>query len=123
LLRRTLPEIERMIDDFYVFEIDGTPAGCFSLQEYPNEHKAELACVCVSQKYENQGIGARLMHFAETQARSRGVAELFCLSTQAVNYFVQKGGFRPGTPDDLPAARRERYERNGRRSQVLAKKL
>ncbi|HYV39702.1 MAG TPA: GNAT family N-acetyltransferase, partial [Gemmataceae bacterium] len=92
-------------------------------QEYPQERKAELSCVCVSEKYENQGIGGRLVQYAEAQARARGLAELFCLSTQAVNYFVQKGGFRLGTPEDLPAARRERYDRSGRRSQVLAKAL
>jgi amino-acid N-acetyltransferase len=45
------------------------------------------------------------------------------LSTQAVNYFLQKGGLGLGTPDDLPAARRERYERSGRRSQVLLKAI
>jgi amino-acid N-acetyltransferase len=123
LLRRTLTEIERQIDDFYVFEVDGNTAACVALHEYGPEKKAEVACVCVSAKYENQGIGGRLLQFAEAQARNRGLAGLFCLSTQAVNYFVQKGGFRLGTPDDLPPGRRERYERSGRRSQVLAKTL
>jgi amino-acid N-acetyltransferase len=123
LVRRTLPEIERQIDDFFVFEVDGTAAGCAALNVYPEQFTAEMACVCVSPKYENQGIGARLMHFVEAQARTRGVATLFCLSTQAVNYFVQKGGFRLGTPDDLPPARRERYDKSGRRSKVLTKTL
>ena len=36
---------------------------------------------------------------------------------------MQKGGFRHGTPDDLPAARRARYDKSGRRSQVLVKRL
>ncbi|HYT87534.1 MAG TPA: amino-acid N-acetyltransferase [Gemmataceae bacterium] len=123
LVRRTVAEIERTVDDFYLFEVDRSTAGCAALHRYPDEHKAELACVCVSPKYENQGVGARLMSFLEGQARSEGVAELFCLSTQAVNYFVQKGGFRLGTPEDLPPARRERLERSGRRSQVLTKQL
>jgi amino-acid N-acetyltransferase len=82
-----------------------------------------MACVCFDPKYESQGIGAWLMQFVEAQARAQGATELFCLSTQAVNYFIQKGGYRLGTPDDLPPARRERYERSGRRSQVLVKKL
>jgi amino-acid N-acetyltransferase len=82
-----------------------------------------LACVCVNPPYENQGIGAKLMQYAESQARAAGIAEMFCLSTQAFNYFQQKGGFTPGTPDNLPPARRERYERSGRRSLVLFKKL
>jgi amino-acid N-acetyltransferase len=123
LVRRTLPEIERQIDDFFVFEVDGTPAGCAAMHEYPEVGKAEMACVCVSTKYENQGIGGRLTHFIEAQARQRGVKALFCLSTQAVNFFVQKVGFHLGSPEDLPLPRRERYDRSGRRSQVLVKVL
>ena len=57
------------------------------------------------------------------QARGRGVATLICLSTQAINYFTQKGGFVLGTPDDLPPARREAYDRSNRRSAVLVKPL
>ena len=47
------------------------------------------------------------MQYAEDQARTLGAAQIFCLSTQAYTYFQQKGGFTAGTPDDLPAARRE----------------
>jgi amino-acid N-acetyltransferase len=79
--------------------------------------------MCVDTRYENQGIGAKLMQYAETRARALGASELFCLSTQAFNYFQQKGGFTTGTPDDLPPPRRERYDKNGRRSLVLVKKL
>jgi amino-acid N-acetyltransferase len=123
LVRRSLKEIETRIDDYLVFEVDRNPAGCVALHTYPETGKAEMACVCVDPKYENQGIGARMMQYVENQARARGVKDLFCLSTQTFNYFVQKGGFRQGTPDDLPAARRERYEKSGRRSLVLTKKL
>ena len=123
LLLRTRAEIERQVEDFYVFEVDRNPAACIALHFYPEERKAEMACVCVDPKYENQGIGAKLMQYIETQARGSAMTKLFCLSTQAVNYFVQKGGFRLGIPDDLPASRRERYDRSGRRSQVLIKDL
>jgi amino-acid N-acetyltransferase len=123
LLRRTRADIERQVEDFYVFDLDRNPVGCMALHFYPEEHKAEMACVCVDARHENQGIGSKLIQFAEAQARSRGTTELFCLSTQAFNYFIQKGGFRPGTPDDLPAARRALYDRSGRRSQVLTKRL
>ncbi len=123
LMRRSRADIERSIEDFFVFEVDRNPVACAALHYYLDERKAELACICVDSNYENQGIGAKLMQYAETVARNAGVSELFCLSTQAFNYFVQKGGFRHGTPNDLPQIRRERYEKSGRRSQVLTKKL
>jgi amino-acid N-acetyltransferase len=123
LMRRSLKEIERQVEDFYVFEVDRLVAACVAVHYFPEENKAELACICVDPRYENQGIGAKLMQYAEDRARAAGTSELFCLSTQAFNYFVHKGGFSLGSPDDLPAARRERYERSGRRSQVLTKKL
>jgi amino-acid N-acetyltransferase len=123
LMPRSRAEIERQIEDYYVFEIDRNPVACAAVHFFAEGPKAELACVCVDPKYENQGIGLKLMHFAENQARAAGALELFCLSTQAFNYFMQKGGFRLGSPDNLPPTRRAIYERNGRRSHVLVKKL
>lgn len=122
LLPRSLGEIERQVGDYFLFEVDGNLAGCVALHAYPEERRAEMAALCVSPKYENQGIGIRLMQYVEEQARQAGMQQLFCLSTQAVNYFLQKGGFRLGTPDDLPPARRQRYDASRRRSQVLVKK-
>jgi amino-acid N-acetyltransferase len=122
-LRRTRAEIERTIDDYYLFDVDRSPVACVAIHFYTDQRKAEMASLCVDARYENQGIGARLMHYVEALAKSAGVAELFCLSTQAYNYFQQKGGFQQGTPDDLPPPRRERYDKSGRRSMVLVKKL
>jgi amino-acid N-acetyltransferase len=123
LVRRSRAEIERQVDDFFVFEVDRNPVACAALHLYPEHGKAELACVCVDSRYENQGIGGKLMHYAEGQARALGVETLFCLSTQAYNYFQQKGGFVAGGPDDLPPTRREKYDKSGRRSLVLLKRL
>ena len=51
------------------------------------------------------------------------MTRLLVLSTQAFTYFQSKAGFVEGTPDDLPPARRERYEQSGRKSKVLVKLL
>jgi amino-acid N-acetyltransferase len=85
--------------------------------------RAEVASVYVDPRHENQGIGAKLIKYAEDQARALGHETLYCLSTQAINFFVQKGGFALGTPDDLPPTRRSVYDRSGRKSQVLVKRL
>jgi len=36
---------------------------------------------------------------------------------------TKKGGYNEGSPADLPAARREKYEASGRTSKVLVKQL
>ena len=123
LVKRTRGDLEKMIGDFYVFEVDKNPVGCGAVHLYPTENIAELACVYVDPRYENQGIGGKLLNYGESLARSRNMGRLFCLSTQAINYFIQRGGFSLGNPDDLPLSRRETYDRSNRRSQVLVKSL
>ena len=123
LIQRTRAEIERQIGDFYVFEVDRSPVGCVALHLYPDSQQVELACLTVSDRFQNQGIGGKLAQYAETVARSLGAEQLFCLSTQTFNFFVQKAGYRVAAPADLPAERRERYDKGGRRSQVLVKSL
>ena len=63
------------------------------------------------------------MRFVEDKAREMGLSELIALSTQAFTYFESKGGFVEGGPDDLPPSRREKYEKSGRNSRILVKKL
>src|SRR5262245_28305010 len=123
LLKRTRADVERGIDDFVVFEVDQNPVACGALHLYPTQKKAEVASIYVDPRHENRGIGAKLIKYAEEQARALGFEILYCLSTQAFNFFINKGGFHPGTPDDLPPTRRDLYDRSGRKSQVLVKPL
>ena len=106
LVQRTRADLERQIGDYFVFEVDRNPVACAALHVYPEQNKAELASVFVDPRYENQGIGGKLIQYAEDAGPARrGSATLFCLSTQAINYFVQKGGFHLGTPGrPAPAA-------------------
>ena len=94
-----------------------------ALHVYPERNQGELAYLYVSTAHENQGIGRKLIQFVEKRARELQLDDLLVLSTQAFTYFQSKGGFVEGTPDDLPPARRERYEQSGRRSKVLVKRL
>ncbi len=123
LMKRTRSSIEKHLADYYIFEIDRNPVACVALHPYPEQSKAELAYLYVSPAHENQGIGRKLIQFAETRARELGLSELIALSTQAFTYFQSKGGFIEGSPDDLPPARREKYDQSGRRSKVLVKRL
>ena len=123
LVKRPRVSIEKNIGDFYIFEIDRNPVACVSLHLYADQKKGELACLYVNPLHENQGIGRKLIQFVESKAREMGLSELLALSTQAFTYFQFKAGFTEGTPDHLPAGRREKYEQSGRKSKVLVKKL
>jgi amino-acid N-acetyltransferase len=123
LVKRTRASIEKSIGEFYIFEIDKNPVACVALHVYPEQSKGELGCLYVNPSHENQGIGRKLIQFAENKAREMGLNELLALSTQAFTYFQSKGGFVEGTPDNLPQARREKYEQSGRKSKVLVKTL
>ncbi|MBI3850336.1 MAG: amino-acid N-acetyltransferase [Verrucomicrobia bacterium] len=123
LVKRTRAALEKQLNDYYIFEIDKNPVACVALHIYPEQNKGELAYLYVNPSHENQGIGRKLIQFVENKARESGLSELLTLSTQAFTYFQSKGGFIEGTPEDLPAARREKYEQSGRKSKVLLKKL
>jgi amino-acid N-acetyltransferase len=123
LMKRTRAVIEKSLADYFIFEIDKNPVACVALHVYPDQKKGELACLYVNPLHENRGIGRKLIQFIENKARETGLSELLTLSTQAFTYFQSKGGFAEGTPDDLPPARREKYDASGRNSKVLVKKL
>jgi amino-acid N-acetyltransferase len=123
LLKRSKAVIEKSLGDYFIFEIDKNPVACVALHLYPEENQGELACLYVSSSHENQGIGRKLIQFVENKARELGLKELLVLSTQAFTYFQSKGGFVEASPDDLPPARREKYEQSGRNSKVLRKKI
>jgi len=123
LMKRTRPMIEKNLAVYFIFEIDKNPVACVALHVYPEQKKGELACLYVNPLHENRGIGRKLIQFIENKAKEMNLDELLTLSTQAFTYFQSKGGFAEGTPDDLPPARREKYDQSGRNSKVLVKKL
>ena len=123
LMKRTRATFEKQLADYYIFEIDKNPVACVALHVYSEQRKGEMGYLYVSPSHENQGIGRKLIQFVESKARELGLSELIALSTQAFTYFMSKGGFVEGTPDDLPPARREKYDQSGRKSKVLVKKL
>jgi amino-acid N-acetyltransferase len=123
LVRRSRASIEKNLGDYFIFEIDKNPVACVALHIFTEQKKGELACLYVHPSHENRGVGRKLIQFVENRAKELNLNELITLSTQAFTYFQSKGGFSEGTPDDLPPARREKYDQSGRNSKVLVKKL
>jgi amino-acid N-acetyltransferase len=121
LVRRTRADIVTDLDDYWVMEIDRSFVACVALHLYPAQQEAEIACLYVAKQHEGKGYGRKLMAFAEQLAAEKGMKHLFALSTQAFNYFQQKGGFSEVSPETLPPERRKKWEASGRNSKVLMK--
>ncbi len=120
LVHRPRELLERELDHFSIMLHDGIIVGCAAL--YPHsEDEAELACLAVAPDQREWGYGEQLMKRIERRARKIGVKRLFVLTTRTEHWFVERG-FKLGTVDDLPAAKRDMYNYQ-RRSKVLFKTL
>ena len=123
ITRRTRADILDRIEDYWILEIDRTPIACVALHTHPDQSLAEMACLYVSKAHENKGFGRKLMAFAENLAKEKGMERIYALSTRAVNYLQQKGGFVETDAELLPDERRSRYEGSRRNSKILMKEL
>jgi len=123
LVKRTRADIVAHLEDYWVLEIDRNLVACVALHLFPEQPVAELACLYVHKNHEGQGYGRKLMAFAEQLAAEKGVKQVVTLSTQAFNYFQQKGGYTEVTPDVLPPERRKKYDASARNSKVMIKSV
>ena len=121
LVRRSREKLEMEIDCFVLMERDGAIVGCVALHPFGEGTAIELACFAIHSGYQGAGRGDQLFEAAEREARSAGATSLFVLSTQATQWF-QERGFVPVDVDNLPVDRRELYNFT-RRSKVLVKRL
>lgn len=126
LAPRTRDQIHKRIGDFFVMELDGHAVASVAVHTYDlsdGTKASEIACLFVRRAHKNKGHGRKLVAFAEEVAKQRGSALIFALSTQAFRFFEEKLGYSEAPADSLPTARREAYDKSGRNSRVLSKKL
>jgi amino-acid N-acetyltransferase len=119
LRERPLESIEAAIEDYLVYEIDGSLVACVNLKSYTSEKVIEVGSVYVQPFYQNKGVGRKMVEFACAAAKERGCQRVIALTTQASKFFSKVCAFTEGSVDDLPDERREEYIRNGRNSKVL----
>ncbi len=121
LVRRPREILETEINRFTVVERDNTVIGCAALYCYEKERMAELACVAVHPDYRRRGLGDELLARMEKSALSKGMEQLFVLTTQTAHWFRERG-FRSLPLKSLPVKRRRLYNYQ-RNSKVLVKTL
>jgi len=120
LVHRPRELLEREIERFSIMLHDGIIVGCAALYPHSDE-EAELACLAVNPDHREWGYGEQLMQRIVRRAKKAGIKRLFVLTTRTEHWFVERG-FKVGTVDDLPAAKKEMYNYQ-RRSKVLFKTL
>lgn len=110
LVPRNASDLEEDIDDYCVYEVDGTIHGCGALHIY-EERQGEIGGLVVDDMYTNLGIGKKIISYLIEQAYTFKLKSVFALTTQTSDWFAQLG-FSAATVDDLPPQRRERYDKN-----------
>ncbi|WP_043753120.1 amino-acid N-acetyltransferase [Imhoffiella purpurea] len=121
LVRRSRERLETEIDRFTLIERDGLITACAALYPYPDDGTAELACLAVHLDYRGGRRGDRLLEHMETRARSKGIGNLFVLTTQTAHWFLERG-FQTAGPDALPMEKQALYNFQ-RNSKVFIKRL
>ena len=126
LVTRPRDRLEQEIDRFLVAELDGIIIGCCAVYPSTADNMAELACLATHPAYRSDSaaghsLGDRLLQTAENQVRRSGIEAIFALTTQAREWFLERG-FGDAEVTDLPQAQQQIYNHQ-RGSCVVLKRL
>ncbi|MSR16965.1 MAG: amino-acid N-acetyltransferase [Methylococcaceae bacterium] len=91
LAKRSREKIEMQIGDYIILERDGLIIGCTALHINKIENCAVLACLAVHSSYRDSARGQRLFSTALKIAEKHSLKMLFVLSTQTVQWFIERG--------------------------------
>ena len=120
LVTRTAADLEEKVDDYCVYEVDGTIHGCGALHCY-NNRQGEIAAIVVDETYESLGIGEKIISYLVDRAITLRLKDVFVLTTQTSDWFAQLG-FTEATVTDLPPERKKTYNQK-RKSLILRRRL
>jgi amino-acid N-acetyltransferase len=120
LVSRSATELEEKLDDYVVYEVDGTIHGCCALHVF-SDKQGEIAGIVVDEMYKSLNIGHRMVSYLIERATAMKLKSVFVLTTQASDWFSQIG-FLPIQLTELPRERQKKYNRK-RNALILRYKL
>ena len=109
LVPRTTTDLQENLDDYYVYEVDGTIHGCGALHLF-DDRQGEIAALVVDEIYVKLGIGKKIISYLIDRATILRCKAVFVLTTQTSDWFEQLG-FVEAKVSDLPAIRRKNYNK------------
>ena len=120
LKARSADEITERLDEFLVTEVDGLIAGCCGVRQLEASDSAELHCLATHPNFAQSSAGDALLQAALAKARQLGAKQVLALTTQAEQWFRERG-FAAAKSAGLPREIEEQCER--RNSIALVKRL
>ncbi len=120
LVPREAADLENRLEDYIVYEVDGTVHGCAALHAY-SDRQGEIAAMVVDETYSNLGIGSRMVSYLIERATALKLKAVFVLTTQTPDWFSQQE-FAKARMQDLPRERQKSYNRK-RKPIILRYKL
>ncbi|MBN1797999.1 MAG: amino-acid N-acetyltransferase [Spirochaetales bacterium] len=110
LVPRTSEDVAEKIDDYVIYEVDGTPHACGALHIY-NDEQAEIAGIAVDNTYSSLGIGKKIINFLLDKAIKHKLKQIFVLTTQTSDWFVGLG-FKRDEVSVLPQEKQKQYNKD-----------
>jgi amino-acid N-acetyltransferase len=120
LVPRPMNVLERDIKSYFVFTRDNLIVACAQMKLFEDGF-SEIGCLVVRKEYRTQGRGDAMLGYLERLSLQVGCSKVFVLSTQTMEWFVERG-FKRATVADLPQSRQEVYNHN-RKSKIYMKKI
>lgn len=120
LIDRPKATLEKDIDSYFVYTRDNHIVACGQLKPFENGF-AEIGCLVVNKDYRSRGRGDAMLGFLERLCLLNGCTNIFVLSTQTMEWFMERG-FEETEVDQLPPSRQKTYNYS-RRSKIYMKKI
>jgi len=120
LVPRPKTVLEKDIYSYYVYTRDNLIVACAQLKLFEMGF-AEIGCLVVNKDYRSQGRGDAILGFLERLSVQCGCSNVFVLSTQTMQWFVERG-FKEVGVDSLPPSRKAIYNYQ-RKSKIYMKKI
>jgi len=110
LVPRSSEDLTEKLDDYAVYEVDGTIHACGALHVFPDK-QGEIAAIVVDQTYASRGVGRKMVSYLIEKATKIKLKSVFILTTQTSDWFQQLGFSKCGV-DELPESKKESYNKN-----------
>lgn len=120
LVERTKADLERYIDQYHVYTRDDLIVACGQLKMFEYGY-AEIGCMVVNPAYRANGRGDAMLGYLERLCVHRGASVVFVLSTQTMEWFIERGFDEVGV-EMLPPSRQATYNHE-RASKIYMKKI